>query len=394
MCEIEKLLLREIYVQQKPYSVELKKKLRSLAVPGKYNFFLFMHLGDDFIRLNIKPLFERQFGKMHFIIQPNEVFLMDLFGISKNDYTIFDYKTFLSQFLPKESEDVVIREYTYMNIVENTVLSVPNTYEPFICWGNNLCSCKEYEENYGKFRDIFSFIKATLGIINNKKIDFSAVTYPLLTAALSEKLSTNGVIDLDRTILFLPEARSDEMLDKRFWEYLAENLIEKGFTVIENVMRPENHINGCINLALSLNELIALGISCYAIFSLRSGLCDIFELRGKKLYVFWTKDRLKGCGDFFNFLELYDSKEIPLPVEIILDRKEKCSIVFDETDIAKGLPKEYLPKSTSKVKKWIQIFKDLSKEKSFGYAVKIVRRKLNEIILIRLKNIFNHFCSR
>ena len=71
MTESEKVLLRDVYVRKMPYSVELRKKLRSLAVKGKYNLFLFMHLGDDFIRLNVKNLFEEQYGKMHFIIQPN-----------------------------------------------------------------------------------------------------------------------------------------------------------------------------------------------------------------------------------------------------------------------------------------------------------------------------------
>ena len=80
MTETEKIILSDVYVNKTPFSLELKKELRKIAVKGKYNLFLYQHLGDDFFRLNIKKLFEEKFGELHFIIQPGEVFLMDIGG--------------------------------------------------------------------------------------------------------------------------------------------------------------------------------------------------------------------------------------------------------------------------------------------------------------------------
>lgn len=385
MTETEKLLLRDIYVQKKPYSVELKKELRSLAVKGKYNLFLFMHLGDDFIRLNVKPLFEKQFGKMHFIIQPNEVFLMELFGIPEEDYIVFDYKAFLSKLLPKESDDAVVREYTYMAIVENSVLSVPNTYEPFICWFNNMCSCKEYEEKYGKVIDLFSFIKSCLGIITNKKIDFSAVCYPTMTESLRARLASMGTSP-EKVVLFLPEARSDEMIDKRIWELLAEKLNVLGYTVIENVMNEKNHIEDCLNPKFTLTELSALAMNCRAVFSLRSGLCDIFATIGEKLYVFWTKERLEGCGGLFSFAGLYNFKGKQPPVEIVLQKGEKPKIMFDGENFGTLLPNSYLPKKTSPMKSRIHILKDLADAGGILYSINVGRKKMKERLRMKFSN--------
>lgn len=387
MTETEKLLLRDIYVNKMPYCVALKQKLRSLAVRGKYNLFLFMHLGDDFIRLSVKKHFEKQYGKMHFIIQPNEIFLMELFGIEKEDYTVFDYKPFLSKLMPKESEDAVIREYTYFKIIENTVLPVPNTYEPFICWSNNLCSCKEYEEKYGKIVDLFSFVKGCLGIITNKQINFEKTQFPAMSKILQERLSVLGT-SAEKVVLFLPEARSDEMIDKRIWESLAKRIHSMGYTIIENVIDDENHIEGCLNPKFSLLELSAIAVKCRSIFSLRSGMCDIFASLGEKLYVFWTPERLSGCGEVFSFVRLYDLKKGHFPTEILLQKKQKAEICFDGENIGSCLPDSLFPARTGK-RGWIKILIDLAKEAGIIYSLKIARRKTKQKIAIKMKNMLH-----
>ena len=370
MTESEKVLLRDVYVRKMPYSVELRKKLRSLAVKGKYNLFLFMHLGDDFIRLNVKNLFEEQYGKMHFIIQPNEVFLMKIFGIEEADYTIFDYKAFLSAIVSHKPYDAVIRDYVYFAIVENTVVSVPNTDEPFICWGNNFCSCKEYEEAYGKVVDIFSFIKSCLGIINNSKIDFSAVKFPSISAELKRKLFEHEV-KVENAVLFLPEARSDMMLDKRIWEELALKIRRMGFVVLENIADAENHINGCLDLHLSLIELVAFVVSCRAIFSLRSGLCDIFAYRGNDLYVFWTRERLACIGNIFSFAALYDFTNKTAPIEIVLEKGNSHEVLFNGEDIGIDFNVSWLPKRRFVLLDKVKAFYDVCKVGGFFYGMRL-----------------------
>lgn len=378
MTETEKILVRDIYAESKPYSIELKKRLRSLAVTGKYNLFLFMHLGDDFIRLNVKEHFEKQYGKPHFIIQPNEVFLMHLFGIPEADYTVFDYKAFLSEICPRKPSDKVILEYMYMKIVENTVVSVPNTYEPFIFWFCNFASCKEYEEKYGIVIDLFSFIKSCAGVITDRKITFDKIRYPSMRGEMAQKLLDMGT-SAENTVLFLPEARSDEMLRKEIWSALAREVGKRGYTAIENVVNHENHIEGCENLNLSLDDLASLAIRCRAIFSLRSGLCDIFALRGADLYVFWTRERLEGCGKLFSFEGLYDLKG-KQPIEILLERGSPYEILFDGDDIGGAIKENWLPKKINLLKSRLRILYHLYQLKGLRFSMHIAKDRLKRII--------------
>ena len=72
-----------------------------------------------------------------------------------------------------------------------------------------------------------------------------------------------------------------------FWNTIAEQVHAHGYTIIVNSKKCEiKHGMSAYDLDLSLSDVVALGLSCAYVFSLRSGLCDVLVGAGEKLYAF------------------------------------------------------------------------------------------------------------
>lgn len=339
MTEIEKRMQISKYLKIQDSLPSLNEKLKQYSKSGRYNLFLYMHIGDDFQRICIKDEFEEQYGGgIHFIIQPNEEFLMKLFGIT--DYSVFNLKEFIATNLSFSIEDSVIKDFFIQSIVENSVSPYPNRNEPFIISANNEIQFDEYIKNGFPVTNSWQYIKACLGIMSNNEIKLSSIAYPTMVSESLQKKIEN-IAPIDKIVFFLPEEKSNEQLSKKIWNTMAKNLVADGFFVIENITSQENHVEGALDLNLSLWELLELAMCCKAVFSLRSGFCDILAAKGKNLYVLWSEMQYRISGEWFGFNNLYDGES--LPSDIILSRTHKPSLSFNNKNILCGITRFSIP---------------------------------------------------
>lgn len=157
---------------------------------------------------------------------------------------------------------------------------------------------------------------------------------------------------------------------------------DAGYVILENIMDKNNHIHGALNFDLSLADLIAIGMRCNSIFSLRSGLCDIFACRGEKLYVLWPKSRFDCSESFFRFSSCYNLQKNEIPKDFVLERNCTPEIIWNHKNISAGIKNAWLPKSDelSIILKLVILLKD----KGMIYVAKkffnMVKEKLAEVI--------------
>ena len=249
---------------------------------------------------------------------------------------------------------------------------------------------KEYEDINGTITDIFSLIKASFNIQSNKKIDLTNIHYPTISESLQHKLNNLGV-NLDKTVLILPEARSDALLKKEFWQALTKEINKKGFIVIENIINEKNHVEGCLNLNTSLEELCAIAINCHSVFSIRNGLCDILVNLGKKLHVFWTKERSECSGKLFDFKSIYQLENDEYPSEVIVEQGQVCNIIFDGENIGKNIPDDYLPPKLNKRKNYREFITKLKIEGGRRYSKKIIKKIKKENCQLKINTLVCNF---
>ena len=304
---------------------------------------LYMHVGDDFFRIAISNTL--LIGSKHYIIPQSYECLMNLFNIA--DYTILNIDNEINGLinnylnLPK-----ICYETFKFKCIEEFCKSFPNKQQPFIIYSHNV-NYRMYLKKY-KVKTMADFVCACLGIKKNKyKIDLNTIIYP----RISERTLHNiGNIDLSKVIIIAPEARSDEMFNKAIWEKITANLINAGYIVIENIQNSENHILGAINYNLNLRELIEVAMACRAVFSIRSGLCDILAGKGNDLHILYTKERYNDLKPFFSLRENFIFTKAGVPNEHIIDINKKNKILFQNIDLIKGLEKKFIPGKIKKIK--------------------------------------------
>ena len=116
---------------------------------------------------------------------------------------------------------------------------------------------------------------------------------------------------LDKIILFIPEANLNSVGDLEYWEKLASLLKKAGYSVISNIICKKNYLkNASLNSNFEMEDLIALGFRCKAIVLNRSGMCDVFNGRGKNLFVFDTAYALKQSKAFYNLNAMFGRNDI------------------------------------------------------------------------------------
>jgi hypothetical protein len=96
---------------------------------------------------------------------------------------------------------------------------------------------------------------------------------------------------MDKTALLLPEARTMARLKRGFWEKLARELREQGFTVVQSYSNEDFKIEGVEALPDDLYCVTAFAIHCSAVYALRSGLCEVIADKAKRLTVFYPTQK-------------------------------------------------------------------------------------------------------
>ena len=331
---------KKYLISSLPNLLEILKKYEK---KGFLNIFLFQHLGDNFFRCSVKNVLEKKFKKpINFILLKSQKILVKLWNIQS--YNLIDInKEYFSNVVDEFSNNIIFEYFKEYSIVQS-ITSIPNTNRSFIIFASN-----EYFSNYAKSHNIDSMMKyiyASLALkYNDSRIDVSSILYSNLSNDFQKKLPNS--IPLNKIVLIAPECNSDTMLNKKFWNIIVNKLSELGYYVIENITNQNNHIQGTTYINFTVEEIVSLGMSCKAVFSLRSGLCDLLVGKGKNLFVVMSIKRYIGAGLFFGFKQNF--KSISYPHEIILDYNNKPQMIFEGVDLLKDVPIKYFPgyRSTS-----------------------------------------------
>lgn len=260
------------------------RQVEALCREDAYNIVAYKHLGDVFYFLGAKEALEKTFGgKVHYILLPQHEFLAKLWNIT--DYSTFPLdklvkknKAFVRAFFDKQDPDPFILDSDLENLyLLQTFGNIPQRTKPFVL--ENLVNKFSDYPYYWCFRWAQS-----AGVEEEFRFRLPRGEVPLSsrTKEVVEKLG-----GLDRIILLAPEAATATELPPEWWAVLAQSLRSKGYQLLVNSKRIR--IPGCqsaFDLGLSLEEIVAVGLRCRAVFSLRSGLADVLVPAGERLFVF------------------------------------------------------------------------------------------------------------
>ncbi len=276
---------------------------KNLCKPNEYNLILHKHLGDLVYAVAAKDDFEKKYkAPLHFIVREQHVFLLKMYGIT--NYTIANFDKLIK-------ENVVIKLDKFFNLeptskeidwLENDTFlsmfsSLPIIGQPFICDSlyNKLFENKNYNES--RFR-------RNLGLEQNKNnIPTNIPELKLETVKEIENISK-----LSNIVLIAPEAKFAEEFPAELWEILIKDLHKNGFTVfINSKSNKYKNTYSVYDFDLTLKDVIALAYKCAAVFSIRSGLCDVLVGLKEKLYVIYPANMIDQIGDINNLFNVNDS---------------------------------------------------------------------------------------
>ena len=266
-----------------------KKSYEKYLLKDGYNLALRDGNGDSFITIAAVPAFEKTYkAKVKFFIKPSQEYLMKIFDIK--DYFVV--------------EDFKIKTTYPMNINETNFPKKGDIWFVHVRYNKETLK-KEGPKCFNNFKEeILNLLNLPL----NTKLSL-----PANKLEISEELNKkiNFYNSLDKTILFIPEANSVVAGDLKYWEKLASLLQKSGYCVISNVICKEHYLkNASLNENFKMEDLIALGFSCKAVVSIRNGMCDILNSRGKNLFVFDTSQTTAQSKKFFNVNAMYDRNDV------------------------------------------------------------------------------------
>ena len=259
--------------------------ITKLCKRDEYNLVLHKHLGDVFYAIAAKPFFEAQYkAPLHFIVRPQQEFLMKMFGVK--NYAVYDLdklfgtSTSFDIFHTTNTGHLSASKDAFSNEVFQAIFSgIPvKKGVPFIC--ENLINNFILYDKYWCYRWLENIgISATNKfILPGNSLDLSAKAKQKLTA----------IAPLEKIVLFAPEATTFSEFGPEFWNIIADKMHDKGYTIIVNSKKYKiNHGICAFEFGLSLQDIVALGLKCAYIFALRSGLCDVLVGAGKRLYAFY-----------------------------------------------------------------------------------------------------------
>lgn len=119
------------------------------------------------------------------------------------------------------------------------------------------------------------------------------------------------------TIIMMPYAVSSDTLPECFWSEIAEKLLILGYQLYTNTKDDtEKVIPGTKRLSETVDIMAQLCERCFAVISVRSGMCDILGLTNTTLLVintekvhseFWNIESATDNNNIFNF-DFYEDK--------------------------------------------------------------------------------------
>ena len=222
-------------------------------------------MGDTFIFAGLKKKFENALGhKIVFLIRKNYVISLQLYGIK--DYIIVDdidsynkYSSLFSDFM--ECGKIYLCHPVFHKKYHELYFSLRDNHTeiPFLPW----------------------FLKF-LGLPADTPLEPIKYIPPVPT----DLLETIGA-PIEKIVLFSPEANSVPPVDAQIWEEKAKELQAEGFTVVSNVILKDNAVKGTLFVPMTVEQAVALAFHCHAVYSLRSGFCDLIHPVGNRLTVFY-----------------------------------------------------------------------------------------------------------
>jgi hypothetical protein len=239
-----------------------------ITKPDELNFILTYGFGDTLTILGLRYALEEKYEcRIHFIIKQSHKIVMEMYACT--NYSIYEF-----------THDELIGIGKNNHLPRKGLLYVAHPVFSDNCgimqkWNNNAVNYKTL---------LYSFLK----IDKNTPIQLP-VWYPPLTQTMLNNLNL-GVLDLDKTVLLLPEARSVVPLSKKYWKKLVRELRNKGFFVIQSYADEKNKIGDVPALPDDLYIIIAVALSCNCIYALRNGICDLLKAKVKCMTVFYTSE--------------------------------------------------------------------------------------------------------
>ena len=223
-------------------------------------------LGDTFLVCSVKePLQKMLGGKIRFLIKKSHEIVFLLFNCG--DYTIID-----------DFSDIDFQAVS-------DECAVPSKSKVFVAHPH------AHGELWSFFEPIFYHRSETpflpwflkfLGLPADTPLEPIKYIPPVPT----DLLETIGA-PIEKIVLFSPEANSVPPVDAQIWEEKAKELQAEGFTVVSNVILKDNAVKGTLFVPMTVEQAVALAFHCHAVYSLRSGFCDLIHPVGNRLTVFY-----------------------------------------------------------------------------------------------------------
>lgn len=263
-----------------------KKTYEKYLLKDGYNLALRDGNGDSLLTIAALPAFEKTYkAKVKLFIKPAQEYLMKIFDIK--DYFIV--------------KDFQIKTLFPMNINETPFPQKGDIWFVHVRYNKQTLK-KTGPECFNNFREeILTLLNLPLT---------TKLSLPTNKLEISEGLKKK-LKSLDKTILFIPEANLKSVGNLKYWEKLASLFNKEGYYVVSNVILPEHHLkNAFLNEAFKMEDLIALGSSCKAVVSIRNGMCDILNSRGKDLFVFDTSQVKIQDKKYFNLNSMFSRNDI------------------------------------------------------------------------------------
>lgn len=289
--------------------------IRSKCKSGEYNLLLHRHLGDSFVIMGMYNEFIKKYQKpLHLLIAPNQEVLAWMYDIK--NYTVIDTKSLLvNEKLDIQYDKRNIDKFTE-NLYERLFPAIPQLDLPFIA-----SPCSWVKENLGWTNFVNGWAKM-LGL-NCEKIT-PPNKCPEMTEAFKEEL--NQIAPLEKIVLLAPEAQSFSGISLSFWEKLVKSLRRKGYHIVINSMNNDFVLQDTYKLDMSVSDLIALGLNCNSVYSLRSGLCDCLANCQSKLHVYYTREM------WYKYLSLNECFNLETPINeyVISDVEHITKVKLNE----------------------------------------------------------------
>lgn len=251
-----------------------------LCKKDQYNFLSPYGLGDTMMLCGFAKSWEaKNKGKIHFIIKPSHEVVMKMYGFTNYTTAQFDLK--LCKKLGKSVQNPQLGKL----FVAHPIFI--KTSQPILKQFESLSI--DFKELYSRFLDVD---------VNAFKI---YENIPKMTSSFRQKIE--AISSLDKIILFSPTANSVKSFPQSFWENLCCQLTKDGFSIISNVINPNDAVYGTHYLPMTTDEVVALAHACHSVYSLRSGLCDIIGRKTKNLTVFYDNQNtlfLYGLNKLLN----------------------------------------------------------------------------------------------